>query len=305
MATTTLSVPAVVRRPSRETLIALGLTAALLAVGIAAAHPFLDAAPYLPSPELSWWALAILFAAAESSVMYVQEKREAQTTSLSEVPLTLGLFLAGPLALLVGRVVGLAILTAVKRRTPPLKTTFNLALMVGETGVAVAVFAGVTSVTDGLGLVSWAAALAAAFAGNVLGGIAITSVIAAYDGGTGLRGMLLSSARGQVTTPVGVIIGLIGVTSLTQSLQSLWLLLGLGVLVLLGYRAYGGLLDRHLNLERLYGSAARWRHPLELDGSCARARRGTGRAARRRATAAFVGPDGELVARVRLDARRR
>jgi diguanylate cyclase (GGDEF)-like protein len=301
LAASTVVVPAVLRRPSRQTLTALGLTAALLVVGIAAAKPFLDAAPYLGSPVLSWWALAILFAAAETSVMYVQEKREAQTASLSEVPLTLGLFLAGPLALLVGRVLGLALLTAIKRRTPPLKTTFNLALMVGETGVAIAVFALVTSLADGLDPVSWLAALAAAFVSNVVGGVAIHTVIAAYEGGSGLRGMVIRTARGQLTTPVGVLIGLIGVTSLAQSLQSLWLLLGLGVIVLIAYRTYVALLDRHRNLERLYGFSRTLSSTPDLDGVMAHVLEEARTLLHaERASAAFVDPDGGIIARVRL-----
>src|SRR5918993_127613 len=289
------------RRPSRQTLTALGLTAALLLIGIAAAQPFLDAAPYLGSPVLSWWALAILFAAAETSVMYVQEKREAQTASLSEVPLTLGLFLAGPFALLIGRVLGLALLTATKRRTPPLKTVFNLALMVGETGVAVAVFALVTSLADGLDAVSWLAALTAAFVGNVVGGLAIHTVIAAYEGGTGLRGMVLRIARGQINTPIGVLIGLIGVTSLAQSLQSMWLLLGLGLIVLVAYRAYGALLDRHRNLERIYGFSRTLSGTPDLDGVMAHVLvEARALLHAERASAAFVDPDGRIIARVRL-----
>ena len=301
MATSSVAVPPALRRPSRQTLVALGLTVALLLVGVAAAHPFLDAAPFLPSPELSWWALALLFAVAETSVMYVQEKREAQTASLSEVPLTLGLFLAGPLAVLIARVLGLALLTAVKRRTPPLKTTFNLALMVAETGVAIAVFAGVTTLADGLGPVSWFAALAAAFVGNVVGGIAIHTVIAAHEGGSGLRGMLQRNVRGQVNTPIGVVVGLIGVTSLTQSLQSLWLLIGLGALVLLGYRAYAGLLDRHRNLERLYGFSRTLSSTPDLDGVMAHVLEEARTLLHAdRASAAFVDPDGGIIARVRL-----
>src|SRR3954451_10119806 len=89
VAASIIAAPPALRRPSSPTLTALGLTGALLLGGIAMARPFLDAAPFLPSPELPWWVLAILFAAAETSVMYLQEKREAQTTSLSEVPLTL------------------------------------------------------------------------------------------------------------------------------------------------------------------------------------------------------------------------
>ncbi len=301
MAASTVVVPPLLRRPSRQTLTALGLTAALLVVGMATAHPFLDAAPYLDSPVLSWWALALLFTLAETSVTYVQEKREAHTASLSEVPLTLGLFLAAPVALLVGRVLGLALLTVVKRRTPPLKTTFNLALMVGETGVAVAVFATITTLADGLGPMSWIAALVAAFAGNVLGGVAIHTVIAAYEGGSGLRGMALRAARGQVTTPIGVVVGLIGVTSLAQSVQSLWLLLGLGVLVLVGYRAYGGLLDRHRNLERLYGFSRTLSSTPDLDGVMTHVlEEARGLLHAERASAAFVDPEGGIIARVRL-----
>jgi diguanylate cyclase (GGDEF)-like protein len=294
-------VPPALRRPTRPTLTALGLTAALLLIGTAAARPFLDDGPFLASPELPWWALAILFAAAETSVMYVQEKREAQTASLSEVPLTLGLFLAGPMALMVGRVLGLALLTVVNRRTPPLKTTFNLALMVGETGVAVAVFAGVTSLADGLGPVSWVAALAAAFVSNVVGGLAIHTVIAAHEGGSGLRGMLQRNVRGQVNTPIGVVVGLIGVTSLAQSLQSLWLLIGFGALVLLGYRAYGTLLDRHRNLERLYGFSRALSTTPDLDGVMAHVLEEARTLLHaERASAAFVDPEGGIIARVRL-----
>jgi diguanylate cyclase (GGDEF)-like protein len=298
---TTVAVPTLLRRPARETLMALGITAVLLALGLAVAQPFLGNAPYLPSPELPWWALAVLFAAAESSVMYVQEKREAQTASLSEVPLTLGLFLATPAGLLIARVIGLALFTVVRRRTPALKTTFNLALMVAETAVALAVFAAVTSLADGLGPVSWFAAVAGAFAGNVVGGIAIHSVIAVYEGWTGLRAMVVRVARGQLTTPIGVVVGLIGVTSLAQSLDSLWLLLGLGVLVLLGYRAYGGLLDRHQNLERLYGFSRALSATPDLDGVMAHVLQEARTLLHaERASAAFVDPEGRIIARVRV-----
>jgi diguanylate cyclase (GGDEF)-like protein len=288
-------------RPSRPSLIALGLSAALLALGLAAAQPFLGAVPFLPAPQLPWWALAVLFAVAESSAMFVQKKREAQSASLSEVPLTLGLFLASPVALIVGRVVGLALLNVVRRRTPVLKTTFNLSLMVGETGAAVAVFAAVTALGDGPGPVSWVAALAAAFVSNVVGGIAIQTVIAAHDGSEGVRGMLQRAAQGQLTTPIGVIIGLIAVVSLTQSLQSVWLLVGLGAVVLAGYRAYGGLLDRHRNLERLYGFSRALSGTPDLDGVMAHVlEEARGLLHGERASAAFVDPDGGIIARVRL-----
>jgi diguanylate cyclase (GGDEF)-like protein len=301
VAATTVPVPALLRRPARETLIALGITAALLVGGLLVAQPFLGNPTFLASPELPWWALAALFAVAESSVMYVQEKREAQTASLSEIPLTLGLFLAAPTSLLVGRVLGLALFTVVKRRTPVLKTTFNLALMVAETAVAIAAFAGIAALADGLGPVSWLAAVVAAFAGNAVSGLAIHAVIAAYEGWGGLRSIASRIVRGQMTTPIGVVVGLIGVTSLAQSVDSLWLLMGLGFLVLAGYRAYGGLLDRHQNLERLYGFSRTLSGTPDLDGVMSHVLHEARTLLHaERASAAFVDKDGGIIARVRL-----
>ncbi len=288
------------RRPCRETVAVLTMIGGLLLVGVLLTAPLLDSGAFL-QPELPWWALALAFTAAETSVMYVQEKREAQTMSLSEVPLVVGLFLASPLSLLVARVVGLALLSVGRRRLPPLKTIFNFALMVCETGVALVVFTTLASFSEGLGPLTWAAALAAAFVGNVVSGLAIGRVIAVYEGSPGLRAMLLRAAHGQMSTPVGVVIGLIAVTSLAQSLQSTWLLLGLGILVLLGYRAYGALLDRHRNLERLYGFSRTLSGAPDLDGVMAHVlEEARGLLHAERASAAFVDPDGAIIARVRL-----
>src|SRR3954453_1276095 len=64
-----------------------------------------------PRPEphalqLSWWVLAVAFAAAEVCVFHIEVRREAHPFSLSEVPLVLGLLFASPLSLVVGRLVG-------------------------------------------------------------------------------------------------------------------------------------------------------------------------------------------------------
>ena len=38
-------------------------------------YPFLQSGPYLPSPTLPWWVLALAFAATESSVLHIQRGR--------------------------------------------------------------------------------------------------------------------------------------------------------------------------------------------------------------------------------------
>ncbi len=301
MTTTTAVLPVTLRRPARETLVVLALVAGLLLLGTALIAPFLDREAYLAEPELPWWVLALVFALAERVVTYAQQKREAQTMSLSEVPLVLGLFLASPHALLVGRLVGITLHHLMRRRGVPLKTTFNLALIVCETGVALAVFSAVASLGGGLGPVSWFAALAAVVLGNLLSAAAICTVIATYDGSTGIRDLLRGGLHGQTAAPVAVVVGLVAVTCLTRSLDSAVLLAGLGAALLVGYRAYGSLVDRHRNLERLYRFSRTLSDTTDLDTVMANVLEEARVLLHAdRASAAFVDADGGILARVRL-----
>ena len=102
---------------------------------------------------------------------------------------------------------------------------------------------------------------------------------------------------------LAVTLGLVCVVSLAGMRESAWLLIGFGVLLLLAFRTYASLAEKHLNLERLYRFSQAVGSSVELDdvmnnvlGEAKEVLRAD------RATAAFIGPDGDLVARVRLDA---
>ena len=289
--------------PSRQTLAVLALVAILLGIATVLVLPLAHSLPFLPSPPLPWWVLALAFAATESSVLHIQRGREARSISMSELPLVLGLFFASPLALVVGRVVGGAVTLVLLRRCPPLKTLFNLALFAAETGISLAVFTTISSWGAGHGPLTWAGAYAAALVANVVGGCAIGLVIAVYDGGLRLRAMLNDAFAGQSVSPMVVTLGLVAVTSLSASTESAWLLAGFGGLLLLAYRAYASLADRHLNMERLYRFSQTVSGATEIDqvmtsvlGEAKELLRSD------RASAVFVGPDGGLLARVRLGA---
>ena len=90
-------------------------------------------APYL----IPWWALAIAFAVFEMAVVQVHLRTDAHTITLSDVPMVLGLLLASPFALIVGRLIGSAVALAYRRRGP-MKAAFNLAMYYLETVVAIA-----------------------------------------------------------------------------------------------------------------------------------------------------------------------
>jgi hypothetical protein len=67
--------------------------------------------------SLPWWFFILAFALTEAVVMHIQVRREAQTVSISELPLVLGMFFAGPLVLLLGRLVGSVLTFVFYRRS--------------------------------------------------------------------------------------------------------------------------------------------------------------------------------------------
>ena len=188
------------------------------------------------------------------------------------------------------------------RRSPPLKIVFNLSLVLSETCLALTIFRVLAPATPVAGPGTWLAAYAAAFAADVMGALVISCVISARDGGVHLRALF--SGAGSLKVPaMAVTFGLVCVIGLAGMRESAWLLLGFGVLLLLAFRTYASLAERHLNLERLYRFSQAVSSSVELDdvmnnvlGEAKEVLRSD------RATAAFIGPDGDLVARVRLDA---
>src|SRR5262249_6887155 len=92
---------------ARRTLRVLGLVASLIGLTVLlltrteALHTQVTGPVHLP-----WWTMVVMFAAAEMVVLHLQIQREAQTVSLSEIPLVIGLFMATPSSMLVGRIVG-------------------------------------------------------------------------------------------------------------------------------------------------------------------------------------------------------
>ena len=202
--------------------------------------------------RLPWWALVVAFAVTEAVVMHIQVRREAQTVSISELPLVLGLFFTGPVGLILGRLVGSVLTFVFYRKSSLLKTSFNAALVCAETAVALSIFDRFAPDGVDIGPREWAAAYAAALVANAFGIIAIGLVIGVYEGHQPLRNLARETVVGQTAAPLVTTLALVAVTSLAQNPSSGWLLVAAGVVLLIAYRGYAALADRHLNLERLY-----------------------------------------------------
>jgi diguanylate cyclase (GGDEF)-like protein len=241
------------RRPVLPTPHRVAILAGLLAASCVAVA-------WVPSAELPagmvmvpWWALAVVFAATEVLVFRIRVRREEQSVSISELPLVIGLFALGPWLLLVSRLVGSATAFAAFRRTTPLKTCFNLALVGAGTVVAVATFHAVAQGAPASSPRGWLAAIAATAASGTLDGLVLTLVISWYDGWPSLRvvGEQLVSA---LALPAAVsVAGIVATVALMGGPSAVVPLLLACVVVLLGYRAYALLTERHAEMTRLFG----------------------------------------------------
>jgi diguanylate cyclase (GGDEF)-like protein len=282
------------------------LIGVLLVIAALLGPPHADRAPYLPDLGLPAWttvlAIALAFATTDVFVLNVQARRETQTVSLSEIPLVLGLFFVSPVALVAGRVLGSAAAMIAYRRSPPLKIAFNLSLVLSGTALSVSVFFAFAPAEPGVGPAAWLAAYAAALVADLMGALAISCIIAVRDGGVNFRS-LLSGAGSLGVLALAVTLGLVCVVSVHASPVSAWLLLAFGILLLVAFRSYASLTERHMDLERLYRFSQAVGSASELDEVLRSVLEEAKELLRsERATAAFTGPGGELVARIRLDA---
>lgn len=222
--------------------------------------------PQLTTAHLSWLALAGLFAATEMYVLHLQVRRESQTVSLSEIPLALGLLLAGPLGLLVGRMLGAICVFVFYRRQRPLKVAYNSALTLADTAVALLVFKVVLGGGAILEMRSWLAMYAALAIAGSLDAVATTLVISFYEGGVRPRDAVKQAMSAVPTSAVLGTVALGPAYALVADPRSAWALVASAMAVILGYRAYASLRERHVSLERLYRFSDAVGSSADIDG---------------------------------------
>jgi diguanylate cyclase (GGDEF)-like protein len=203
-------------------------------------------------PSIPWWLVAAMFAITEIVVLDVQVRREAQTISLSEIPLVLGLLFAPPGAVVLGRLLGPLTVFVTHRQSPPLKIAYNVVQQTTSAAVASAVYvvvSGPAAFPDprALGALYLATAVAA-----LTDGIALRVVIGLYEGVLRLRDLLTEAVTYPPISLMVATFGIVAGYALQHDPMSVYPLLACVGIVLLGYRAYAALSGRHLSLERLY-----------------------------------------------------
>ncbi len=210
--------------------------------------PPVDQAPLLTP----WWVLAAAFAIAEVAVMHLHIRGEAHSISLREIPVVFGLCLATPDALIVGCLVGSCLALTLHRRQPAIKLAFNLSQFALEATVALVVFHHLLPLRQVPGPGVWAAAVAAVLATSAISALAVTIVISIRQGRLSLLRLPAVLLTALVIGVINACLGLVTVGLLWQDRRYLWLLAVVGAVLLVGYRVYASLNERHTSLALLY-----------------------------------------------------
>jgi diguanylate cyclase (GGDEF)-like protein len=238
-----------------------------LAIAAAVAMGFVIApmAPLSAPFRIDLWLLAVLFAAVEVFYVQMQFRRESLAFSLSEIPLVLGLYFGRPIDIILGQLVGVSLALWFHRRQPPVKVAFNLANLTLAASVALVVFHAILGGGQPLGISGWSGAIAAAVAADIvaIGGIACAMWVT--TGNPPHLSQLFSS--GSVATFFNAALGLVGVVVIWTTPTATWLLGVLAGVLLLAYRAYGGMLRKTDALAFLYETTRATQQASELGAS--------------------------------------
>jgi diguanylate cyclase (GGDEF)-like protein len=256
------------------------------------------------SLSLPWWLLLILFVGADSMVIHVEFRGDAQTFSLSELPIVLAWFFATPSDLLLARVLGGLIVIVFISRQSRAKVLFNTSLLYFYACFSLWVFHHLAPLSLGFGAEGWPAVYVALGLATVLDSVAIAVVIRLAGGEARLREVRKMVAIGVFGVMAVASLGLLAVTAIDQTpLAAGLILIIIGVLYGV-FRSYSAISKRYEKLQQLYEFTQILNRSPEF-GSAARAILAEARELLRseRAELSLRTEDGSGVMRVTLDER--
>jgi len=242
------------------------LLTAALAVAAALATAAVAPLPERASPfTVPWWLLAGLFCVAEICVVHVQFRREAQSFSLSEVPLVIGLFFDRPVTVVLAYLLGAAVALTLHRRQSRLKLAFNLSNFTLAAAVAVALFAWLAPDGNPTGNLGALAALAAVVIAGTLQTATFVVALFLSEGLVDRNGIAANFGLAMLGTAINTCLALIVVNLMWFHPQVVWLLAVPVAGVALSYRAYVSERENRQQVAFLYESSRQLQHGGDLD----------------------------------------
>jgi diguanylate cyclase (GGDEF)-like protein len=219
--------------------------------------------------QIPWWMLIPLFFGAEVFVVHIQFRRDAQSFSLSELPLVVGFFFAPPLVVVLSMVAGTAVALLVHRRQSPLKLAFNLANFTVANSVVALLFMHLVDHQDPLGALSFLGVLVAVLAGGAIQSLIILIAISFSEGRIDPAGIASTFGFTQAATVVNTCLALIGVRIVWQNPTELWLLIIPTVGVFVAYRFYVAEREKRDQVDFLYQSSKQLQRTEAVDEAVA------------------------------------
>lgn len=191
---------------------------------------------------------------AELTVVHMRYHRHAQSFSMSEVPLVLGLFMTAPLGMLAAQLIGNAAALVINRRQPPVKLLFNLAQFGFQGALAIAVFRLIVDLGPPLGWAGWVAATLSMMIAIVVANILISTAIRISGGRLDRREQVEVLGLTLLAAGMNTSLALVGVTILWTATETgtAWLAIVPPVVLFLSYRAYISQRTERSRLESLY-----------------------------------------------------
>ncbi|MFN8624144.1 MAG: hypothetical protein U0869_25665, partial [Chloroflexota bacterium] len=237
---------------------------ALMAIPVQLVPGFLVGLP----PYTGVVLLALIFLGVESKVIHLHFGRSAQSFSMSEVPVVLGLFFLSPVGFLAARFLGSLTALVVVRRQSVLKVAFNLAsfmlgsvvairvLRVAESGAIVRVEPAVMIGT-----------LAAVAAENVVASLAVAAVLRVRGDSSGIQqlpGMIKAALLVALPTAAFVLLGVVVLR--TEPLAAALFAIPI-IVAYFAYQAYVSERQQQQGLEMLAESSRLLRRSPDTDAA--------------------------------------
>ena len=202
------------------------------------------------------WIMLGLFFLASVSVFHIQFRRDAHSFSLSEIPLTLGLFFVAPYALVLTQFGGGGLALALRRRQSVPKLLLTLILLTAGACIAILLFHGILGPEKEFGPRAWLAALLAVFVASLMTDLVVFLVHSFTEGGADHRVLGGALRVGAFASFASISLALCAAALLWSEPTAIWMLLALTAALFLAYRAYASIRRKHESLAVLYESGA-------------------------------------------------
>jgi len=219
-----------------------------------------------PPVHVPWLALAAAFVLAEAFALNLRFRAEAETFSLSDIVVVLGLFLIAPWQLVVALTLGVGIVATLDRRRAPLKVAFNLAQFTLSAVITVVVFRALAVEGGPSAVRNWLAALAALAASALVASLAVAIAVAVTEGRPSTADVIRSLVLGLCGSMANTMVALIALILIWQSPVAGLLMIGPIAVLFFAYRAYLSEHSKREGLQFLYQASELTNRADDLEG---------------------------------------